>query len=565
MPRTGSHDVHGATGLAMGNDYTLCGCVAHDTSRTRASINVRAAVRRRWYLNGTLSKTKQFIEDHSMLSGLTGIVAAVSGGPDSIALLDILRNILSIESSPDGRSPKKSALENSPARANTRIIVAHLDHQLRGEESREDSEFVRATAERLGLPYLGGSCDVAQAARGENRSIEDAARRLRYAFLLRTARETGCNRIATGHTMNDQAETVLLRLARGSGGTGLTGIRPVLPAHLFGEPAREESEPLVSELPLLIRPLLCLTRNEIEEYCRIRNLPFRRDQSNESLAYTRNRIRKTVLPPLAEINPRVIQSISRAADNLADDQAALAEIAKAVVDRAVMPSGNTDLGGTRYSAAELLATGTAIRRRALLEIIKRAGGDMSTISSPHVISIEAILESDKSGKRIELPGGLIAWREFDVLTLNSMRGEDRRIVEIETAGGSALAAGFLIQSSCEPQSQTFDVLMNRIGEHNKRQGSDWMCCFLDGNALPERLIVRPRIRGERALVVGQRSIKKLKNIMIDHRIPVSLRASWPVVATPDDFYVWSPGLPPAIRFLASESGGRFVVLTALRR
>src|SRR5512143_2372763 len=223
-----------------------------------------------------LEKVSQFVRRHTMLEGARGVVVAVSGGPDSVALLDLLARLLAPQT---GSGP-----------AGIRVLVAHLNHQLRGSESDDDAAFVQQLAGRLALPVEIGTADVAAAARRAARGIEEIAREIRYNFLLRVALASGCDRIATGHTMNDQAETFLIRLARGSGLRGLSAMRPVIPAHFFKESgATEESgdeagdtqkrtsvaEPDRSDYrltPLLIRPLLSMTREEVTEYCRQRDI-----------------------------------------------------------------------------------------------------------------------------------------------------------------------------------------------------------------------------------------------------------------------------------------------------
>ena len=366
----------------MPRDYTLCRWDAHKklSAALIRSIN-SSSIKCRCSLIKLTGKVKRFIKRHSMLSHCTGIVAAVSGGPDSIALLDILSRVIEPKTVASGKTDSVTGLPRSNS-STPEILVAHLDHGLRGAESRADAEFVGELAARIGLRFFLSSVDVALAARVARRSIEETAREMRYSFLLNTARENGCNRIATGHTMNDQAETVLLRLARGSGTAGLAGMRPLRPAHVFGSPGN--AGPSFEPLPLVMRPLLCLRRDEVEEYCKGRGLAFRSDASNDSLAYTRNRVRKRVLPPLREINPRVIESICRTAELAAADQAALDEIAQSIVDASrdrPAPSGSD---GRRYLVEKIMRNSEAVRRRAILEIIKRSGGKMSAITASHV-------------------------------------------------------------------------------------------------------------------------------------------------------------------------------------
>ena len=166
-----------------------------------------------------------------MLKDARGVVVAVSGGPDSVALLDMLARLR----------------ETASALLNLKLHIAHLDHKLRGRESAEDAEFVRQLAARLGFSISIEASDVRAEAERSRKGIEEVAREIRYDFLLRVARETDCDRIATGHTMSDQAETFLMRLARGAGLRGLAAMRPVGPAHEFGTDAGEEMREVYPE------------------------------------------------------------------------------------------------------------------------------------------------------------------------------------------------------------------------------------------------------------------------------------------------------------------------------
>lgn len=493
-----------------------------------------------------------------MLEGARGVVVAVSGGPDSVALLDLL-------------------LRLSPLP----LHVAHLDHRLRGAESAADADFVRGLAAGLKLPVTVASIDVLAEARARGRGIEEVAREARYGFLLETALASGCDRIATGHTMNDQAETFLMRLARGAGLRGLAGMRPVAPAHLF-DPSRDFDEfprgpSGLPARPSIIRPLLCLTRDEVEGYCRDYNLAFRTDQSNATADYTRNRVRRDVLPALRSINPRVVERISRASELIAADHAALEKIAADYLDGARLGGREVEAAGlTRalgiYRASAFSDQPSALRRRMIIKALERARAGLppaerrGEITSVHVAAVDGLLEKGASGRRVTLPGGLEVWRDFGALVLKSsnLRAPDEspRECEISCDSPEARAGGLRITLLCDQSRGLLEASLAEARRERERGGRDWMTAVLDANATPSRLIVRPRVAGERARVLGQRQIKKLKILMIDHRIPSSLRAAWPVIATPDGRYVWSPGLPPSVEFAAHDETSGLAILRA---
>ena len=491
------------------------------------------------------------------------------------------------------------------------IHVAHLDHMLRGRESAEDAEFVRALAGRLGLQITISSVDVRGAAKASGRGIEEMAREIRYDFLLAVANEAGCDRIAVGHTMTDQAETFLMRLIRGAGLRGLAAMRPVSEVPVFrqekaegrrqkAEGERQKAEgrrrkadnqslPSGSEVPafrqqkadneslpsalcllpsvLLIRPLLCITREEVDAYCRQRGLEFRTDATNLSLHYTRNRIRKDVLPALRAINPRVAESISRAAENIAGDQDALDGLASSLLRKARFLSDawrrNVDGDATSYSVTALLEQPAGMRRRMIIEALRetRAGAtpegrdDAGEVTSAHVAAVEGLLAANASGKHIALPCSLEVWREFDALVFKPVA---RALKEapyqsaISLSCPDAEAGGFAFTLLRGLPIEMLNPVIEETRREKQRSGRDWMTVALGDRALPEQMVIRPRFRGQRAHVLGRHKTIKLKNLMIDHRIPSSRRASWPLVTTPGGAYIWSPGLPPALEFAAHD-------------
>ena len=238
-----------------------------------------------------LSRVAEPIRRYRMFEPGQHIGVAVSGGADSVCLLHVLLELAT--------------------QWRLRLTVLHLNHGLRGEESREDERFVRGLAARLGLPAIIRAVDVAADAAQSSDNLEQAARRARLSFFREQLAAGDMARIATGHTSNDQAETVLFRFLRGSGGAGLAAIRPV---------TREG----------LVRPLLNARRADVEEFLRARGLCWREDSSNASLQFARNRIRRQLLPQLAkEWNPALAETLHRAADwALAEEEYWDAEIGR---------------------------------------------------------------------------------------------------------------------------------------------------------------------------------------------------------------------------------------------
>ena len=221
---------------------------------------------------------------HGLLKPGDRVLAAVSGGPDSVCLAHHLRRLA--------------------GRRRLRLTLAHLHHGLRGPDADRDERSVRSLARGLGVPLIVRRLPVRGLAREERRSLEDAGRKLRYQALASIARSENCNKVATGHHLDDQAETLLLHLLRGTKAKGLSGIPPLRP---LGPGAQS---------PVLIRPLLPLSRKDVEAYLRCFGLRSRTDRSNRSLDYTRNWIRLKVLPLLASRNPRIRENLAAIAEDL---------------------------------------------------------------------------------------------------------------------------------------------------------------------------------------------------------------------------------------------------------
>lgn len=321
-------------------------------------------------------------------AGGVRVVVAVSGGADSTALLLALDEL-----------SKAGLLKLG-------LTVAHLDHGLRGERSEEDARWVEELAGRLGHRALVGRASVGErAARGRD-NLEQAARRARYEFLSEAARAEGACAVVAAHTLDDQAETVLLNLLRGSGAEGLGGIRAE-------RTLTEESE------VLLLRPLLVWARRaETEGYCRARGVGFRADEMNEDERFARVRVRRKLLPLLETFNPRAAEALARTAELLREDAAAL-EVAAARLleeatrgdagefdERAADKNDENQIGGVRPLRVEVLASASAaLRRRALRQWIARGRGGLRRVELAHVVAVEHLLEGVRGGRVAELPGG----------------------------------------------------------------------------------------------------------------------------------------------------------------
>jgi tRNA(Ile)-lysidine synthase len=289
------------------------------------------------------------------------LVVGLSGGADSVALLD--------------------ALVVLARRRDLQPVAAHLDHRLR-PDSAEDEAFCRDLSARLEVPFHAGVADVAARARRDGGGLEQAARRERYAFLRRVRVETGARAIAVAHTRDDQAETLLLRLLRGAGATGLSGMRP--------------------RVGRLLRPLLRVSRDEVVAHLRERGLAWRDDPTNADPRHLRNRVRHELLPYLeARFNPALRAGLARTAGLLADEAAFLEKEAERLLDRAA----RAEAGGLVLDARALAEAPPAVARVAVRQALRETGG-LGRVRAVHVERILALARAGSpSPRRLPLPGG----------------------------------------------------------------------------------------------------------------------------------------------------------------
>jgi tRNA(Ile)-lysidine synthase len=309
------------------------------------------------------------------------IGVGVSGGADSVALLLLLTEL----------------------RAKLGIVVsaAHFNHKLRGKASEADEKFVATLAERLGVTLHVGRADVARKAKHDKANLEDAARRARYAFFERLVEQGAVDIVATAHTMDDQAETVLAHILRGTGIAGLAGIHPVA-AHAT-------------------RPLLGFRREELRKYLRGKKQTWCEDATNRDTARTRARMRKILLPLLVkQFNPAVVEHLAALAGRARAQASFVERLAQQLFQKNVTFDGKT----ARVGLAELLVPvgleqaddpSGILRARLIQEIAERTRQRRGQLSSGHIEAIVQLAKVGAPGKRLQLPGGVDVWRERNSL------------------------------------------------------------------------------------------------------------------------------------------------------
>ncbi|MBA3256988.1 MAG: tRNA lysidine(34) synthetase TilS [Pyrinomonadaceae bacterium] len=316
------------------------------------------------------------------------VILAVSGGADSTALLLALDELV---------KAKKLSLT---------LTVAHLDHSLR-KVSREDAVWVENLASELGHEFVKRRTDVKKRAARSGDNLEQAARRVRYEFLKNTAKQKQSLLVITAHTLDDQAETILLRLLRGSAAEGLSGIEPV---RLIDSKSSIQ----------LARPLLSWARrSDAENYCRLRKVEFRIDEMNQDEKYARVKVRKQLLPLMLSFNNKIVEALSRTATLLREDAGALSDEANKLL-RLASPQtlGKKWDKPARLNVAVLASATAAVRRRALRQWISQRRGDLRRLEMVHLMAVDSLIEGNRGGRIAELPdGGKVVrkrgWLELD--------------------------------------------------------------------------------------------------------------------------------------------------------
>ena len=404
------------------------------------------------------------------------VLVAVSGGADSVALLDVLAQL---------------------ADERLQLVVAHLNHGLRGAASDEDEEFVRRLAARYRLPFEFRRVEVAALARDCRLSLEEAGRRARYAFFAETAVARGAQSIALAHHLDDQAETVLIRLLRGAGGAGLSAMGSLSPGALK-------------------RPLLPVSRLEIEQYLKSRGLTYRNDATNADTAILRNSIRHELIPFLKRYNPKVSQRLAATAEILAGDEELLERMTDAAYARLARRQPSAVELDLEAAAGEPRALRLRLYRRALLEL----RGDLKHIGLAHLQAIERLALSERPSGRLKLPGDCLVARSYGTLSFQSAADPLDVGWQLAVAGEGdyLLPAGGRLLVELVPCPGRLDP------------GSPAVA-YLCPEAAPFPWLLRGYTPGDRFRPLGMSGEQKVKELFINRKIALKLRSGIPLLVS----------------------------------
>jgi len=444
-------------------------------------------------------KVKRTIEKYQMIMPGDYLLVAVSGGPDSVALLHLLYDL-------------RRELE-------LHLEVAHLEHGIRGPEAQADARFVAELAQQLGLPFHLKEVNLHQikSAAGKG-NLEALARAERYRFFTAVSRERKLDKIATAHSQDDQAETVLMWLLRGSGLRGLGGMPPT-------HPLEENGIGSAGGLTV-IRPLLDVSRAEIEEYLNEKHLTFRLDRSNQDTGFLRNWIRLKLIPQLKEKMDRHLSGrLAQQAELIREEEKFLDDLAHAELDRIRSREG-IDRGA-------LLKNSKALQRRLLRLWIEGIRGHLRSLNFQH---IEALLELITDGPpqgSLSIPGGWQLVKEYGTLRLDK---QPRRIRQQCICYSYNLRVG----EDLPIQEAGVVIQSRKISAPFPKLPDNFMDVFFDVASLGSDLILRNFRHGDRLQPLGMAGHKKVKELFIEKKLPLSVRASLPLLVLGDEV-IWIPG------------------------
>jgi tRNA(Ile)-lysidine synthase len=453
-----------------------------------------------------IRKIKEAIEKNHLLEQGEKVVVAVSGGSDSVALLKVLE-MLSDE-------------------YRLSLIVAHINHGLR-ENAAFEEQFVRGITADMRVVFECKSLDITSLRKGTGKCIEEISREVRYDFLNDVANKHGAQKIALGHNSNDQTETVLMNFLRGSGPTGLKGMLP----------ARDS---------VYIRPLLCVTRNEIISFLEFHGLPFVTDASNTDPAYLRNRIRHSLIPELkARYNPKLEESMKSMAEIMRVED----DYMKGVTGKILSEWGTAAAHGEiSISIPDLVKYHQAIQRRIMKHLLERLTTNSQGIGQTHIKAALNLVYSDHPGAYVNLPCNIEVRREYNALVIFKREKGEKEIVKKRcndlryevTLPGSVKMAEL-------GKTMIFEFVESPIDiKSNGRETA-----FIDYDRISLPLVIRTVRPGDRIQPLGMKGMKKIKSVFIDEKIPLCQRKGIPLLLD-QEAVLWIAGLRLSERVKITE-------------
>lgn len=458
------------------------------------------------------TKVRAFLQRKGIELNNKKLLIGVSGGPDSLALLHYLWS-------------KKDHHHFS-------IVVAHVDHMFRGEESYEEAMFVQQFCNERAIPFEMTQVNVPKYIEETGKSAQIASRECRYQFYEKLMKKHQIHYLVLGHHGDDQIETILMRLTRGSSGDARAGIA-------FSRPFGNGQ---------ILRPFLCLHRKEIEEYCLTHNLEPRRDPSNEKGIYSRNRFRKEVIPFLKRENPLVHEHFQRFSEEIQSDESFLQELTVQKMNKVMdkKSSGEIIIDISNFQTMPM-----PLQRRGIQLILNYLYKEKpSSLSALHIEKVIALMSSPHPSGILHFPNGLNVVRSYEkchflfrLQSVQSYRFEMAKPGKVELPNGGSLIMEYMNGPVGTIQPNT--LLLNH-----------------EDIILP--LVIRTRQVGDRMTLKGMQGTKKIKDIFIDRKVPLQERDIWPIITDSNGQILWVPGLKKFHYSVRQQSNNGFILLTYIK-
>ena len=458
-----------------------------------------------------IEKIKQTIERENLIENKDKILVALSGGPDSVCLLHALKKLETYY--------------------NIKIYAAHLNHKIRGIEAQKDALYAAKLCDELDVPFFVKAIDVPAYAKEKKMTLEEAARKLRYDMLFEVKNRIGAKKIAVAHNLDDQAETVIMRLIRGTGITGLKGMD-------------------YKRVDGVIRPLMDTSKANIVSYCDENKLNPRIDHTNLETEYTRNKIRLKLLPFIEqEFSANIKDTISRMANVLREDSDYLEAEAQRIFEEQVLENTNETI---KLDIEELKGTHSSLVKRLIRMAIKTLAGTLEGIDNVHIEDILSLIKNSKNQLKLNLPKGLIVYKTTDglIFTFEEISFENVNYNYILKPDGYIQIdeIGMRIESKIMSKERCIAL---PTGQYTKA---------FDYDKIKGDLIVRSRLDGDRMKPMGLGGTKKLKDIFIDLKIPREKRNSIAVLSD-DKGILWLMGHKISEDYKIDENTKRVIRIT----
>ncbi|MDQ1143323.1 tRNA(Ile)-lysidine synthase [Bacillus sp. SORGH_AS 510] len=459
------------------------------------------------------TKVEGYLNRQSFQLDNKQIVVGVSGGPDSLALLHYLHS--------------------QKERKNLSIVVAHVDHMFRGAESFEDALFVKRFCHEYEIPFEMRQIDVMKIMEATGKSSQVAAREVRYQFYSEIMEKYNFRYLSLGHHGDDQIETILMRLTRGSSGMARAGIPFTRP---FGK-------------GFIFRPFLTVTKDEIEQYCKKHALNPRLDPSNLKSIYSRNRFRQQVLPFLKEENSQVHDHFQRFSEELQGDEAFLLELTKKHLNSVMT---KREKGKITIDIKTFLEMPLPLQRRGIQLILNYLYKEKpASLSAVHIDQVFSIIHHREPSGKLDFPNGLKVIRSYLQLTFQFQLIKAKPYeLEIVEPGMVILPTG---------GSMRIDYLDGEIPEFHHPYTA-----LFHVDVVKWPLVIRTRKNGDRMTLKGMQGSKKIKDIFIDQKVPVQDRDTWPVITDSEDCILWLPGLKKSSFEGIDYNAKQYILLTYIK-